>query len=93
MPSKYIAMKLRDREGAELMASPRYDPETRLAERLTAATERAWEAERRLHAVRTLKVWVNEDGKRFVFADELFEATDPDLAERFRELSIEKEQD
>lgn len=40
---------------------------------------RAEEADRRLQAVRMLKVWTNEDRRKFVFADDLWLATDPDV--------------
>lgn len=39
-----------------------------------AAIARAHTAETKLHAVAMVKAWKNEDGKRFVFADELFAA-------------------
>lgn len=32
------------------------------------------DAQRKLHAAATVRCWTNEDGKRFVFADDLAEA-------------------
>lgn len=49
--------------------------------RATEEAERRSKAERALWAVRTVPCWTNEDGKRFVFADDLVAAIDPDLAE------------
>jgi hypothetical protein len=53
----------------------------RFAEQKTAeAFARRDDAERRLWNARMVRCWTNEDGKRFVFADDLFAATDPDIA-------------
>jgi hypothetical protein len=54
----------------------------RLGENVARLRRERDEANRRLDAVRMVKVWTNEDDKRFVFADDLVFATDPDLAGR-----------
>lgn len=49
-----------------------------LRDRLTLQSERD-DARNRLHAVRMIKVWRNEDGKDFVFTDDLWHATNPEI--------------
>jgi hypothetical protein len=56
--------------------------EKRYAEMLKqrdTALQAAAEARARLRTVRMLKVWTNEDRRQFVFADDLWAATDPDI--------------
>jgi hypothetical protein len=48
-----------------------------MRDRLALQRERD-DARNRLQAVRKLKVWTNEDGKDFVFANDLWHATDPE---------------
>lgn len=50
-----------------------------LRRRLAATSVACYDAQNRLHNVRMLKVWANEDGKDFVFADDLWHTTDPEF--------------
>lgn len=51
---------------------------TRLQAEVDATYAQFVDAEKRLREVRMVRTWINEDGRKVVFADDLWRATDPE---------------